>query len=81
MRFDHLVLQFQPNNKLQKAQKLTTVVSGRKEGNQMALCKTLETIHDTLMRSNYQLYIVVITELHNTIRLQKQTNKISNITF
>jgi len=38
----------------------------------MSLSKTLEAIHHTFMGTYNQLKIIVIAELHNTIRLQRK---------
>ena len=36
----------------------------------MPLCKTLKPVHHTFMRTYNQLKIIVLAELHDTIRLQ-----------
>jgi type VI protein secretion system component Hcp len=38
----------------------------------MSLSKTLKAIHHTFMGTYNQLKIIVIAELHNTIRLQRK---------
>ena len=53
---------------MEEAEKLTcivgsaTVVGGGEEGDEVALCETLEAVHDTLMRPYNHLQLVVLQE-------------------
>jgi hypothetical protein len=48
---------------------LTTVIRCREKSDQVTLGESLKAIHHTLMCSHNQLQVIVVAELHNSIRL------------
>ncbi len=56
----------------------TTVICGREQSDQMTLSKALKPIHHTFMRPDNKLEIIVLTKLHDTVRLEENTQKLSS---